>query len=66
VPERAAHFRRTLSSAQRAIDAAKADFSDLVAGPGGAKVYGYAEVNRVLGCVDLICPAGDDEGRVKV
>lgn len=47
-PSRAQWFRRSLSDMMRAIDTAKIHYADLVGGESGVKIWGYAEVNRVL------------------
>ncbi|GBF91324.1 hypothetical protein Rsub_03644 [Raphidocelis subcapitata] len=48
IPSKVDHFVRQLSAMQKAIDAAKAEHAHLIGGPDGVKIWGYAEVNRVL------------------
>ncbi|KAI8469560.1 MAG: hypothetical protein J3K34DRAFT_277261 [Monoraphidium minutum] len=49
LPDRVALFVTRLSAMQLAIDTAKADYAPLLGGEAGVKIWGYAEVNRVLG-----------------
>jgi hypothetical protein len=48
IPAKVNEFVVRLSAMQRAIDTAKAQYAHLIGGPSGVKIWGYAEVNRVL------------------
>jgi hypothetical protein len=48
VPAKIDEFITRLSAMQRAIDTAKAQYAHIIGGSSGVKIWGYAEVNRVL------------------